>query len=159
MEIIIQLGFVLFFIVLGLTVGTYRERRHFRHLAEREAQSQDIGVVNLRHVTSPETVCGATLVIGQAVIATDYFKTFIAGWKKLIGGELRTYERLMERARREALLRALDQAREFGATELWNVRYQSSNILSGGRKRYAVSVEVVAYGTAIKRKSAEHDVA
>jgi uncharacterized protein YbjQ (UPF0145 family) len=144
-------------LILGFTIGSYRERRHLKRLAEREAASQDIGVVNLKTVTDADQATGATLVMGQAVIATDYFKSFVATLRKLIGGELHTYERLMGRARREALLRMLDHARQLGASEVWNIRYESSNIMSGNRRnQFAVSVEVLAYGTAVFRKPQDH---
>lgn len=159
MQVLLNVVPVVVLIIIGFTVGSYRERRHYRQLAEREAKNQDVGVVNLREVISPETVGGATLVMGQAVIASDYFKSFIASLKKLVGGELQTYERLMERARREALLRAIDRAREVGATELWNIRYETSNIMSGRGNQFAISVEVFAYGTAITRKSETHAAA
>lgn len=143
---------VLFFLALGYGVGRYRERRHFASLAAREAQFTDMAVTNLKRVTSPDSVDQATLVCGDAVIATDYFKSFAAKLRGIIGGEMRAYETLMERARREAKLRMLEQARAAGAAEVWNVRYETSNIRSAGRRRAAVSVEVFAFGTAVVRK-------
>ena len=91
------------------------------------------------------------LVSGDAVIATDYFKGFAARLRSIVGGEIRSYVTLMERARREATLRLLQQARDVGATEVWNVRYETSNIRSGARRNPSVSVEVFAFGTAVVR--------
>lgn len=139
-------------LVLGFCVGTWRERRHFESLAQREREFTDIGVVNLKTVAQPETVASAALVTGDAVIATDYFKSFAASLRNIVGGEVRSYETLMQRARREALLRMLQRARELGATEVWNLRYETSNIRSSGRRTLAVSVEVFAFGTAIVRR-------
>jgi uncharacterized protein YbjQ (UPF0145 family) len=104
-------------------------------------------------VQSPATVAGATLVTGDAVISTDYFKSFAARLRGIIGGEVRSYDSLMLRARREALLRMLEQARGIGASEVWNVRFETSNIRSATRNSVAVSVEVFAFGTAITRQA------
>ncbi len=144
---------VIVLLVLGFTVGTYRERRHFASLARREREFAELGVgiVNVKRVSHPETVRLASFVAGDAVIATDYFKGFVASLRNIIGGEVRAYETLMERARREATLRMLEQARQLGATEIWNVRYETSNIRSAGRRSPGVSVEVFAFGTAIVR--------
>jgi len=148
----LQLLIVLLPIVVGWGVGTFRERRHFRSLARREAQTADMYVSNLKRVTQPDGVRLAALVSGDAVIATDYFKSFAAQFRRIIGGEMRTYETLMERARREARLRMLDQARALGATEVWNVRFETSNIYSARPGNAAASVEIFAFGTAVVRQ-------
>jgi uncharacterized protein YbjQ (UPF0145 family) len=88
------------------------------------------------------------MVSGSVVVATDYFKTFVAGLKKLIGGEIKSYERLMERARREALCRMMRAAHEKGAVAVINVRLETSNI-GAVRRNPAPMVEVIAYGTAV----------
>lgn len=144
---------VVILLILGFTVGSITERRHFASLTRREMQFNDIGVVNLRTVSNPETVGAAEFVCGDAVIGTDYFKGFVAKLRNIVGGEIHSYGTLLQRARREATLRMLQQARELGATEVWNVRYETSNIRSGASSRNpAVSVEIFAFGTAIIRK-------
>jgi uncharacterized protein YbjQ (UPF0145 family) len=133
-------------------VGRYRERRHLASIVVREAALADIPVTNLKRIPDPDSVGQSMLVCGDAVIATDYFKSFAAKLRGIIGGEMRSYQTLMGRARREATLRMLEQARAAGATEVWNVRYETSNIRSAGRRQAAVSVEAFAFGTAIVRK-------
>ena len=44
-----------------------------------------------------------TMVTGSIVISLDYFKRVIAGLRGLVGGRIKTYEPLLERARREAM--------------------------------------------------------
>ena len=140
-------------LALGYAIGRWREGSHLRSLARRETEYRDIAVTNLKAVTNPQGVKRAMLVSGEAVIATDYFKSFAATLRNLIGGELRAYETLMDRARREATLRMLAEAREAGAREVWNIRLETSNIRSSGhRRRQAVSVEVFAFGTAVIRE-------
>lgn len=139
-------------LVLGYTVGSYRERRHLKNLAQREAEiAQQVVCTNLRRVPDPQQVTSATLVMGEAVIASDYFKTFAAQLRNIVGGEVRAFETLMERARREAVLRMLEEARALGACEVWNMRLGTSSISGTQSKNPAVSVEVFAYGTAVVR--------
>lgn len=138
---------------LGFTIGGFVERAHFRKLEQRERELADITVTDLRGIPlrTKAELCG--MVTGEVVIASDYFKTFAANIKKMIGGDLRTYETLMERARREALVRMLESARQLGANHVANVRFASSNIGSGatGRRRgRAAMVEMYAYGTALR---------
>ena len=56
-----------------------------------------------------------SMVTGNVVISVDYFKTVVAGLRNLVGGNVNTYETLLDRARREALLRLQQQALELGA--------------------------------------------
>ena len=151
-ELIMSVGVPLFLIALGFGVGRYRESRHLSSLATREAAMSDIGVTNLKTVARPEEVVDARFVCGQAVIATDYFKTFASKLRGLIGGRLRAYETLMERARREAILRMLDEARAMHASEVWNIRLSTSTVGQSKGRRGAPMAEIFAYGTAVVRK-------
>ncbi len=153
LELVFQIAPVFVLIALGYGVGSLRERRRLESLAARERDLADIKVSNLKTVTEPASVTCAELVSGDAVIATDYFKSFAASLRNIVGGEMATYQTLMRRARREATVRMLERARRAGATEVWNVRYETSNIRSGvGRNRAAISVEVFAFGTAVARR-------
>ena len=144
---------ILLFLLVGYFVGTYwRERRHFRSLSIRERRYRDMVISNQKGVPDPDSVTVAAFVSGDAVIATDYFKSFAASLRNIVGGEVRTYETLMQRARREATLRMLRQARRVQATEVWNVRYETSNIRSAGGRNKGVSVEVFVFGTAVRRE-------
>ncbi len=136
-------------LILGFTVGSVVERMHFRRLARREAALSYMLVTDTKSmpVTTTGESCG--LVVGEVVIAADYFKTFLAGLRKLVGGNLRTYETLMERARREAILRMMESAQGMGANRVINIRLASSDIGGMRRRRRAAMVEMYAFGTAI----------
>ncbi len=150
MSFVFQLLPVVVLLVLGFSVGTLVERAHFRRLAAREAALGDMLVTDLRSLPpGVEGVC-CGLVTGEVVIASDYFKTFAASLRKLIGGELHTFESLMVRARREVTLRVLESARRMGADCVINVRFSTSNIGSMRSKRAAAMVEMYACGTAIR---------
>jgi len=85
------------------------------------------------------------------VISVDYFKRFVAMLRLLVGGRLSTYEGLVDRARREALLRMREEAESLGASMALNVRIETSSISKGhrGDAGSVGSVEALAYGTAI----------
>jgi uncharacterized protein YbjQ (UPF0145 family) len=63
-----------------------------------------------------------------------------------------SYETLIDRARREAILRMKEQARS--ADAIVNFRIETSSISKGGRRRGKTvgTVEALAYGTAIRIK-------
>lgn len=152
LEILLAIAPFLGFILLGLLVGGLLEWRHFRRLDAAEAAAKDILVTNLKEVPDPDSVRQASLVGGQVVIATDYFKTLATFLRNLVGGEMKAAQSMMSRARREAILRMIDEGRRLGAKEIWNVRFAFCNISQMSGNKGAMSVEVYAYGTAIVRK-------
>ena len=75
----------------------------------------------------------------------DYFKYVLASIKNVLGGRLTSYESIVERARREAIVRLKQQAQSVGATHIMGVRLSTTELgMQGGM------VEVFAYGTAVK---------
>ena len=60
------------------------------------------------------------------------------------------YESLLDRGRREAILRMKEQAIAWGATQVINVRLETSSIGKQTGGKGLVSIEVIAYGTGIK---------
>lgn len=144
-------GLVLFLVLLvvGYVFGQFAERRHYRSIIRREAAFRRIPVFATRHL--PDTLDRATrttLVVGSVVISVDYFKRFLAGLRMLVGGRMGAYETLIDRARREAVLRMQDEARMQGASSVFNVKFETTSV-SKGAKDTVGSVEVLAYGTAV----------
>ena len=147
--VVLGVSFVL--ILLGLFVGKFVEKRHLQSLAEREAATRDFLTNNFRKIPEEWDVTESWLVRGSVVIASDYFKSFGAKLKNLIGGHMRTLETLMVRGRREALLRLQEQAMSQGADGVMNVRFGFCTISRMSRNQKGIPpVEVLAYGTAIK---------
>ncbi len=149
MEAIIQILIPLSFVLLGLIIGKGIELHHFRKLDERETEFQDMMITNLKTIPAQYANSQPYLVMGSAVIATDYFKVFAAKLRTLFGGEMKSYVTLMERARREAVLRMLEQAAQQGARVVWNVRYETT-CTGGQQRRKPGGVEILVYGTALK---------
>ena len=154
MGFIIQIGIFGGLLLLALITGSTVERRHFRSLNKREDELSGMHVTNFKRPTGAiDTSRNAEVVIGQTVTATDYLKSFLAGIRKIFGGELRSYETLMERSQREATLRMLEEARDKGYNAVCNVRLQFADIGSLAGNKGMVTVEVFAFGTAYRIKN------
>ncbi len=136
-------------LLLGLVIGGAVESAHFRRLARWEQNLSGIMVSGMKQLPPNWQVSDPVLVAGEAVMATDYFKVVTAGLRNFFGGRVRGYEKLMERARREAIVRMLRQAQEAGANAVWNVRIETTTI-QGKQQGKSGGVEVMAYGTAMK---------
>lgn len=67
----------------------------------------------------------------------------------LVGGRLNTYETLLDRARREALLRMREQAQTLQAATVFNVKLQTAAIAGRSARAGIACLEVIAYGTAL----------
>ena len=145
-EVLIQFGLPVALIVLAMTTGTILERRHFRSIEQREETFADLPILTAKEYPTDRPVSDARLVSGSVVVSIDHFKRFLASLRGLVGGEVRSYCSLLDRGRREALLRMKESAR--GADLLVNVRIETSSI-SKGRKNTLGSAEVFAYGTAL----------
>ena len=148
---LVALIFRLFVLVpLGFILGRFSEKKHFRSLDEREAATSDIFVTDLK--TFPmlsDADKTPEMLIGEVTIATDYYKTFAAGLRNFFGGEMRSFESLKIRARREAVLKILEQAKLKGFNAVCNLRMETADI--GGStisRKSAVTVSILASATA-----------
>jgi uncharacterized protein YbjQ (UPF0145 family) len=144
---------VLALIVFYFT-GRTVERRHLKRLAEQEAGLSHIRVEQLKSLPRGWVVTSEPiLVYGSVVLANDRFKVFISALKKIVGGRLYEYERLVDRGRREAIIRMKQMAADHGCNVVWNMRIETS-MLSDSQSRTASSAELYAYGTAMRVQSA-----
>lgn len=142
-----ELIIVLILITLGYLMGTIAENRHYKSIKAREHKLLNLPAVTIAAALDQQyPVKQSKLVTGSVVISVDYFKRFVAGLRNLFGGKVVTYESLVDRARREAILRMKAQAS--GANIILNMRIETSSI-SKGAKNTIGSIEVLAYGTAI----------
>jgi uncharacterized protein YbjQ (UPF0145 family) len=129
--VLVAVVFTLVLLAAGLVIGRYRERSHLRRLDAAEAALASIVLTDLSTVPPGTDVVAAHLFMGESVIASDYWKTFAAGVRNLFGGEVRSLNTLIGRARRQAGLRMVQQAAQLGASIVVNVRFETS-IIGGG---------------------------
>lgn len=153
MDILLQnLDLVIFLVltVLGYSAGTWAEKRHYRSIHEREKELIKLAVVTAEGSFPAERIANAALVSGSVVISIDYFKRLLAILRNIFGGRVKSYESLVDRARREAILRMKESAKELGAHMIINMRLETATIGRNANKKKSVgSVEAIAYGTAI----------
>lgn len=99
-------------------------------------------VVNTEDVPGYHVAQIKGLVQGNTVRAKHLGRDIMAGFKNLVGGELKGYTELLTESRREAMERMLSQAKQLGANAIVNVRFTTSAVTQGAS-------ELLAYGTAV----------
>lgn len=143
-------GFILKIIIfvilfgIGFGFGRYNERKHLKTLERDEKRLAHI-VMDTNRFQSIDDV--GKMVCSNVVISHDYFKYVIAQIENFFGGRLTSYESIVERARREAVVRLKAEAEKIGSTQIMGLRLSTTELgMQGGM------VEVFAYGTAIQKR-------
>jgi uncharacterized protein YbjQ (UPF0145 family) len=99
-------------------------------------------------MTNTETIPGMRisrylgLVQGNTIRARHVGRDIMAGFKAMVGGEIKSYTELLQQARSEATERMTAQAQQLGANAIVNVRFTTSSVMQG-------AAELYAYGTAV----------
>ncbi|MDR0778605.1 MAG: YbjQ family protein [Methanomassiliicoccaceae archaeon] len=83
------------------------------------------------------------LVTGNMVQSKHIGKDIGAGFKSLVGGELKAYTEMMNESRAMATKRMVEAAEALHADAVVNIRYSTSSIVQG-------AAEIIAYGTAVR---------
>ena len=84
-----------------------------------------------------------SLVKGSTIQSKHIGKDIAQSFKTLVGGELKSYNEMMNEARALATKRMIAEAEELGADAVINIRYASSAVMQG-------AAEIIVYGTAVK---------
>ena len=85
------------------------------------------------------------VVTGNTIQSKNFVSDFGQGLKSIVGGELKSYTEMMEKAREKATQRMIDQAVRMGADAIVGVRYTTNSIMQQ-------AAEVLVFGTAIRYK-------
>ncbi len=149
-EMSVRLGIPLALLVVTYFIGTALERRHYASIRERELRWRNFPAVTIRRIPSTWKVIECTLITGSVVISVDYFKRFLSGLRMIFGGRVKAYETLLDRARREALLRLKEDAAERGYHAVVNVRLETCRMANSRNSESIAGLEVLAFGTALK---------
>lgn len=148
MENLISLGFPFFLLLLAYFIGSHLESNHYKSIREREAATKDMVAINFPRF--PFDVERADMVMGSVVVSHDHFKRFLAQLRIIVGGRIKSYEPLLDRARREAVLRMKEQALAHGHNTVVNIRLETSRLANSRRGgKGTAGVEMLAYGTAL----------
>lgn len=148
--LIFGLGVTALLLAIGYVAGSIAERNHYQSIRSREQALVKLPALTFETLPADWTVARSGLVTGSVVVSLDYFKRFLAGLRNLIGGSLRSYESLLDRARREAVLRMKEDAKKRGFTVISNARLETSSISTPRRDGKGVAgIEVLAFGTGL----------
>ena len=101
-------------------------------------------VVNTDFVPGREIVEVLGLARGNIILAKHIGKDIVAGFRQLVGGEIKEYTEMLSEAR-EIALRMIEKAEEAGADAVVNVRFMTSMVMRG-------AAEILVYGSAVKLK-------
>lgn len=146
-ELLITIAIPIALIVLGRFVGASVERQHYKSIREREERFSEQPALSIKQSDMLGRIEDARLAIGSVVVSIDYFKRFLSGFRMIFGGELRSYAPLIDRARREAVLRMKESVPD--ADAYLNTRLETSTISNTAGDEGVGTVEVLAYGTAV----------
>lgn len=99
-------------------------------------------------ITTTENIPNKTyeilgMVEGNTIQSVHLGKDILSGLKTLVGGELTSYNEMMNEARALAVKRMVQNADQLGADAIVCMRYASSEVTQG-------AAEIMAYGTAVK---------
>ncbi len=133
-------------------IGTTVERAHYSEIEQKERAFIRLPAVTSKKIIDVENIENSQLVTGSVVISLDHFKRFLAGLRNFFGGRISAYETLLDRGRREAILRMKQEAEQINADLILNMRFETSSIGMVSSKGTLGCFEVLAYGTAVQLK-------
>lgn len=137
---------IVILLVVSYFTGTHIEKKHLVSLRLREKN-----LLRLPRITQTKqpasTAQNVRMVSGSAVIAADFFRHYLSMLISLFGGNIGVLESLLDRARREAVLRMLESCSD--ADYISGVRYETSALSEESSQRALPVVEVMVYGTAV----------
>ena len=80
---------------------------------------------------------------GNVVTSKHMGRDIMAGFKNMVGGEIKSYTDMMNEGRSIAEQRMIAQAQAMGANAIICARYASASVMEGTQ-------EMLAYGTAVR---------
>ncbi|MEY4891670.1 MAG: hypothetical protein RIQ34_282 [Bacteroidota bacterium] len=102
-------------------------------------------------VTTTSTVEGRPVqeylgvVNAQSIIGANIFKDLFAGLRDVFGGRSKTYERVLEEAKEDAMRELVERAQSLGANGILGVDLDFETVGAGGSM-----LMVIATGTAVR---------
>lgn len=99
-------------------------------------------IVNTDFITGKELET-IGLVKGSTIQSKNIGKDLGQGFKSIVGGELKSYTKMMNEARDLATDWMIEDSQNMGADAVINARYSSSAVMQG-------AAEIIVYGTAVK---------
>ena len=85
------------------------------------------------------------IVRGSVVRTKHIGRDIMAGFRTIIGGEIKGYTDMLNEAREIASERMIQDAQNLGADAIVNIRYETASVMQAAS-------EIIVYGTAVKFK-------
>jgi uncharacterized protein YbjQ (UPF0145 family) len=103
----------------------------------------DIIVTTGNEVPGKKIIKILGIVKGNTVRARNIGRDISAGFKNIVGGEIKTYTEMTENSRDEAYNRMVNEALDLKADAIIGFRFTTSMVMAGAS-------EMLAFGTAVK---------
>lgn len=130
--------------------GNWIARRHEADLAQRSLAVAGIRTTDMKRLMDP--ISGPQppqLVVSEVTLGIDHFRGFLGKLKNIFGGEVRSYQETLDRARREVITRLLEEAHAQGFNAIANLRINFVDISGNATMaQKASAVSIIASGTA-----------
>lgn len=151
-ELFFKLLIPIILLIVGYFYGNKEQKQHYENILKREKLLKHIVIVPSKR--PPADFTEPHLVKGNVVISSNYFTRLLAWFSNFMGGQVNSYEVLLDRARREAILRLKEEAARKGSNIVFCFRFETStlNDIHNPQEAQKGIVEVLAYGTAGKIK-------
>lgn len=148
--VLLALFWPFIFLAITMVIGRVMEKSHYKDIKAREQMFFGKPSVTFKNISDlGQEVESSVLCVGSVVVSVDHFKRFLFGFRKIFGGECHSYSSIIDRGRREALLRMKED--QPGADMYMNCRLETSTISNGAGKAVGC-MEITAYSTAVKFK-------
>ena len=131
---------------------SFAEKKHFKQIIQKESELKNIVVLS-KYDAKTLDIFWTELVTWNIVLSIDFFKKFLSGFVNFFGWRMSSYESLLDRARRDSIVKIKEKAKKKWFNAIANLRLETSSI-SKWKKRQIWSIEVLAYATAINLKNA-----
>lgn len=154
---VIVMGLVLALWVPGIgLIGLWIDSEHRKNLDYRRSQVAHVLLTDVKTFPGmdPAKLQEQRLLCADCVLGNNAFMTFIARFKMLFGGEVKSFHGVITRLRQEVVVQLMEQAAEQGFDAICNVRLESVDIsasTTGRSKKKQLFVGMIAYGTAYRR--------
>ena len=102
-------------------------------------------IVNTEFVEGKKIKQTIGLVKGNTIQAKSIGKDLKAGFRHMVGGEIKEYTKMLAESREIALKRMVEKAEKLNADAVVNIRFMTASIMGG-------AAEILAYGTAVTLK-------
>ena len=132
--------------LVGWFVAWWLERMNLRALAIREEELKHVDV-EASHISVPIATKAVTanILTGSIVLSHDMFRSLTIFITRVFGGNIKHYERLLVRGRREAIVRLKEDAIGKGFKRVVNLKIVTTRVKTKGPS----TIEVLAYGTGV----------